>query len=67
MRSNDEKRTGKKRSPLTGREGDELEPIIDPIESYLLDELSLEPGSPTDAVDEYLSDDHGRKAAACRS
>ena len=30
---------------LTGRGGDELEPIIDPVESYLLDELSLEPES----------------------
>ncbi|HEX5643192.1 MAG TPA: ATPase, T2SS/T4P/T4SS family, partial [Thermoleophilia bacterium] len=60
MRSNDEKRTGKKRNALTGRGGDELEPIIDPVESYLLDELSLEPESPADAVDAYLSDGPGR-------
>jgi type IV pilus assembly protein PilB len=51
MPSRDDKKTGKKRTVLTGRGGDELEPIIDPVE--LID--SAQPAA-SDVVDDLLSD-----------
>ena len=60
MPSKDEKRTRKKRSVLTDAEGDELKPIIDPIERPELDELPLAPRSAVAAVEDLLSDDAGR-------
>ena len=60
MPSNDEKRTRKKRRALTGRGGEKLEPIVDPIERAAPDEPSASPPSVADAVDDLLSDDAGR-------
>ncbi len=60
MPSKDEKRTRKKRSVLTDAEGDELKPIIDPIEGPGPDELPRAPRSAVAAVEDLLSDDPGR-------
>ena len=52
MRSKDD-RKAKKTTPdvLTGRGGDELEPIIDPAESYIAEESPSAPDWVADVVD----------------
>ena len=60
MPSNDDRTTERtKPGLLTGREGDELEPIMDPAGSYHPDELPAGAVSAADAVDDLLSDDGG--------
>jgi type IV pilus assembly protein PilB len=56
MPSKDEKPTRKKHSVLIDAEGDELEPIIDPIERPEPDEPSPAPRSAVAAVEDLLSD-----------
>ena len=64
MPSKDEKRTTrKKRAVLTDREGDELEPIIDPVELDVPVESPPAPKSAADAVDDLLGDEAGRNGS----
>ena len=57
MPSNDDRKT-KRTKPgfLTGRGGEELEPITDPAESFIVPEPAPAPQSAADAVDDLLSD-----------
>ena len=59
MPSNDEKRTRKKRNGMTGRGGEGVESIVDPVERD--DPKPSEPprASAGDGVDQFLSDDGG--------
>ena len=54
----DDDRTTSQTTPrfLTGREGEELEPIIDPVKIDEAGELSARASSTTDAVDDLLND-----------
>jgi type IV pilus assembly protein PilB len=65
MPSNDDWTTGQTTPGfLTGHEGEELEPIIDPAEPFKAEEPSLRPPSVVDAVDDLLSDDLGPSVGA---
>jgi len=63
MPSNDD-RTTRQSTPdfLTGRGGEELEPITDPAESFIIP--GPEPASAADVVDGLLSDDPGANGSA---
>jgi type IV pilus assembly protein PilB len=56
MPSRDEKKTRNKRGVLTGQGGEELEPIIAPVERSV-PKQSPSPASAADAVDDLLGDD----------
>src|SRR5512137_1508937 len=60
MPSKDDRKTKKTTLDfLTGSGGDELEPIIDPVERYDPELPMLAPESAADVVDDLLSDDRG--------
>ena len=63
MPSNDDRKT-RQSTPdfLTGRGGEELEPITDPAESFIVPDPALQ--SAADVVDDLLSDDGGRNGGA---